>query len=226
LVRRKSIAYHVVVKDPYRAPMPQPAPPRDAMRPILFVTGAIAALIALGAIGVGVWDARAKTREAGPSSTPTAKETPIEREPARKEDFPFVPETSSVPSDFELVYESPNSMIPSFTVTIDARGTATMRYVGEEGVIATVAPMVVLDLWRLVSGHQFFRWHSNLTNDHRGMTDHFPMGLTATANGNHNSITCLDECPTGTHEIVKLVIDSTQPYDWVIGKKRGLLKRR
>src|SRR6185369_12050549 len=103
---------------------------------------------------------------------------------------------------------------------------ATMTYAASEGVITKLSRDKVRTLWRFVSGYQFFAWHDNLTNDHPGMTDHFPMGLAATANGRRNTIRCLDRCPTGTGEIVKIVRDETHALEWTAAGKKKLPRKR
>ena len=196
------------------------------MRVVLVVAGAIAGVIAAVAITFGIIDARASHVESpSPPSPPLLERlfgkpaTPRE-EPKPAQDLPLVADDSDTPSDFELAYTSPNSMIPSYTVRITANGEATMTYVASEGVIAKLTPDVVRGLWHLVSRHQFFRWESNLANDHPGMTDHFPLSLSATAHSLHNTIECLDRCPKGTDEIITAILDQTHPNQWTIGGKK------
>lgn len=224
-------SYHESVPDPYREPMPVPPPPRDDMRIVLFVTGGIAVTIAAIAIVVGVMDARSSVAEAPrtksqPQPEPVGQTISEPAPPPKRQDFPLVADDSETPADFDVTYTSPDSMIPSYTVTVDAHGKATMTYIADEGVIATLAPNVVRDLWHLVSRHQFFKWRDDLTDDHPGMTDHFPMGLAASANGQHNAIRCLDRCPAGTGEIVELIERETKPQDWFFGKKKLPSKRK
>jgi hypothetical protein len=216
------------VPDPYREPMPQSPPPRDGMRIVLIVAGAIAGVIAAVAIAFGVVDARSsRVASTADSSAPPSlfeklfeKPAATPREEAKPvQDLPLVADDSDTPSDFELEYTSPDSMIPSYTVRIAANGEATMTYVSGEGVIAKLTPDVVRGFWHLVSRHQFFRWESNMANDHPGMTDHFPQSLSATARSLHNSITCLDRCPKGADEIVTAILDQTHPNQWTMGRK-------
>jgi hypothetical protein len=93
--------------DPYRAPQPEPPPPRDTMRPVLIIAGVIAALIAVVAIAVGVMDKRERVQAEAPvaprpSPSPTAERTEIAREPPR-----VAPQPTGIGLDEEVFHPPP-----------------------------------------------------------------------------------------------------------------------